>query len=92
MYTASKDETVSNLKNGAQNFRAAATDTVEDAKEDLREAANRAGRKVRGLFNTASDELTHARDTVTDQIRTSPIQSSLIALGVGFLAGMLFRR
>lgn len=92
MYTASKDDTVSNLKNGTQNFRATASETIDDTKEDLRDAANRAGRKVRGLFNTASDEITHARDSVTRQIRTSPIQSSLIALGVGFLAGALFRR
>jgi ElaB/YqjD/DUF883 family membrane-anchored ribosome-binding protein len=91
MYTASKDETVANLKNNAQNFRANASEAVDEAKDDLRDAANRAGKKVRGVFNTATEELTHARDAVTEHVRTSPVQSSIIALGLGFVIGALFR-
>jgi len=79
--TTAKDDTVSNLKNSAQ-----------DIKGDLYNAANQAGRKVRSMFNSASDEISHASDTVTAEIRTNPVRSSMIALGVGVLLGALLRR
>jgi len=81
MYTATKEDTAHNLK-----------DNMNEAKEDLRSAANSAGRKVRGFINSAGEEISHATDTVTKQIRTNPVQSSLVALGVGYLLGALFRR
>ena len=92
MYTAAKDDTVSNLKNSAQNVRSAANETFEDAKHDLRETANKAGRKVRELVHNANDEIVHAKDVVTTQIRNKPVQSSMIALGVGVVLGALLRR
>ncbi len=95
MYTA-KEDNIATMKSSAQNFRNAATnaatDVAEDAKHDLRDAANKAGRKVRNLFNNASDEISHATETVTTQIRSNPVQSSMIALGVGVLLGALLRR
>jgi ElaB/YqjD/DUF883 family membrane-anchored ribosome-binding protein len=92
MYTATKDDNISNLKNSAQNFRSAAGDVVGDPKVDLREAAGKAGRRVRDLVHSAGDELSHAKETVTTQIRTNPVQSSMIALGVGIVLGVLLRR
>lgn len=92
MYTASKDENVANLKSGAQNFRNAAEEMAADTKNDLRAAANKAGRKVRNLFNNASDEITHAKDAVTTEIRSNPVQSSIIALGLGVILGAIIRR
>ena len=68
-------------------------DTVQDlnaSKDDLRTAANDAGRKVRGFINTASEEIIHAKDTVNTQIHTKPVQSSLIALGIGYVLGRYF--
>ena len=85
MYTAVKDENIHNLKSGQDN-------SVMEAKENLRDVANQAGRKVRGMIDSATSEITHAKDTVTSQIRTKPVQSSLVALGVGFVLGALFRR
>ena len=61
-------------------------------KSDLRSAANEAGHKVRHFIDDASDRITHASETVTTQIRSNPVQSSMIALGVGFLVGLLARR
>lgn len=87
MYTTSKD-----LKNTASNIRDEAIDTAYEVKGDLRDAANNTGRKVRRFFNNATDELSHASDTVTKQVRGNPVQSSLIALGAGFVLGALFRR
>ena len=69
----------------------AAKDDVE-TKNDIRTAANMAGHKVRNLYDTARNEISHATDTVSTQIRTKPVQSSLMALGVGFVLGSLFRR
>ncbi|NBX02467.1 MAG: DUF883 family protein [Alphaproteobacteria bacterium] len=65
---------------------------ANDVKDDLQNAANQAGRKVRSLYNTASDEISHASETVTTEIRSNPIRSSVIALGVGVLLGALIRR
>ena len=48
--------------------------------------------KVLNLYNSAFDELSHATETVTTQIRTKPVQSSVVALGIGFLIGALMRR
>lgn len=92
MYTASKDETVNHLKSTAQNLRSATNETAKKAELELREAANRAGRKVRDLVHTAEDEFEHAREAVTTQIRSKPIQSGLVALGIGFVLGAILRR
>jgi len=86
--TTAKDDTVQNLKNPAQNLR----DSAAETSNDLRDAANKAGRTVRNFVHSASDELSHAKETVTTQIRTNPVQSSLVALGIGFVLGALFRR
>lgn len=92
MFTATKDDTVQTLKNSTQNFKENARETYDEAKSDLRDTANKAGRKVRHFINSATDEISHATDTVTTQIRTKPVQSSVVALGVGVVLGMLLRR
>lgn len=69
-----------------------AKETVVDLKEDFRSVANRAGRRVRDAIDHAGDELGQARDQVTTRIKDKPVESSLIALGVGFILGALFRR
>ena len=81
MFTPTKDTTVSTLK-----------DTDQDMYEDLHIAANNAGRKVRSMYNTASDEISHASAYVGTEIRANPVRSSVIALGVGVLLGALLRR
>ena len=74
------------------NAKDAANSAVAEAHYDLRQVARESGEKVRSLYNAACDEMSHAKDTVTTQIRTKPVQSSVIALGVGFMLGALFRR
>jgi ElaB/YqjD/DUF883 family membrane-anchored ribosome-binding protein len=92
MYSATKEDSLSNLKSSAKSFSSVASEVADDAKVDLRAAANSAGRQVRQFINSASDEMVSARDAVTDQIRSKPVQSSLIALGVGVVLGALIRR
>jgi hypothetical protein len=60
--------------------------------DGLHAAAHQAGESVRGLYNSASNEFTHAGDRMKAKIRSNPIRSSAIALGVGALIGMLMRR
>lgn len=63
-----------------------------DLSESLQDAAHNAGQKVRGMLHSASDEVSQAREYVGSEIRSNPVRSSVIALGVGVLLGALMRR
>jgi len=78
---ATKDDLATNLKN-----------SVHELKGDLQHAANQAGRDVRGLVNSAGNEIAHASDRVTSEIRSNPVRSAAIALGAGVLLGAILRR
>lgn len=67
-------------------------DATSEMGENLHDAAHNAGRKVRGMLHDASDELSHARDYVSTEIRSNPLRSGVIVLGVGVLLGALLRR
>ena len=90
MYSsASRDDSIPSLKSSNQNIK---DQSAADAKESLLATANKAGTKVREFIDSATDEFTNASDAVTSRIQDKPMQSALIALGVGVLAGLLFRR
>jgi ElaB/YqjD/DUF883 family membrane-anchored ribosome-binding protein len=78
-YSKIKEDNIADLKSSANEI-----------KDNISDAANKAGRKVRNLFNTANDEILEVSDKVTSEIRTNPVRSSAIALGVGVVVGMLF--
>ena len=61
-------------------------------KSDVCCSANQAGRKVREFLDTATHDACDATAAVEKQIRSNPVQSSLMAAGVGFLLGALFCR
>ncbi len=94
MYTTKENtpNAANDIKGSANNIKNEARDTLYDVKEDLHDVAARTGRRVRGLVDSASGEITHASEVVGTQIRSNPVQSSLIALGVGFIIGTLFRK
>ncbi|MCK9993462.1 MAG: hypothetical protein Dbin4_01982 [Alphaproteobacteria bacterium] len=79
--TAAKEETVKNLKQ-----------STDDLQDELHNAANQAGRKVRGMIDNAGDEVTHVSDRLASEFQTNPLRSGVIALGVGVLLGALLRR
>ena len=79
--TTAQDETVRNLKK-----------SVDDVQDGLHDAANRAGRKVRGMIDSAEDEVSYVSDKVTSEFQTHPLRSGMIALGVGVVLGALLRR
>ena len=96
MYSANANTTAKDIASDAKTTATRAKDevreTVHDIRSDLESTARKAGRKVHQYFDTASDEVVHAADVVKTQIRTNPVQSSVIALAAGFVLGALFRR
>ncbi len=83
---------VDEVKKMARNFKADATDTANAAKNDLEGVARETGTQMRAFADSAGHSLKDAGDTVAVKIRDNPIQSTLIALGVGLLAGIIYRR
>lgn len=67
-------------------------DTANDLRGDLESTAHRAGRKARKLLDTATTEINHAGTKVVREVRTNPVRSSVIALGIGAVLGALLRR
>ena len=62
------------------------------SKDECSEFAHEAGHKLREAIDKASSEVRDATDATMEQVRSKPVQSSLIALGIGFLSGLLLRR
>jgi ElaB/YqjD/DUF883 family membrane-anchored ribosome-binding protein len=60
--------------------------------DNLYDAAHNAGKKVRSILHSAGDEISHAKEYVGTEIRSNPLRSGVIALGVGVLLGALLRR
>jgi ElaB/YqjD/DUF883 family membrane-anchored ribosome-binding protein len=60
--------------------------------DGLNSAAHHAGTSVRSMLNSASEELSYAGNRVKSEIRSNPVRSTAIALGVGALIGLLIRR
>jgi ElaB/YqjD/DUF883 family membrane-anchored ribosome-binding protein len=66
--------------------------SASSVEEDLRRAANQAGRKVREFVDTATHEVMDTSEKVETQIRSHPLAATAAAAGIGFLLGALFRR
>lgn len=104
MYTPTKNESHPKSKEqdfqiSGQNLMNTIDDTVIEVKEDLNDAANSANKAVGGVcklvnnaVDAANDELEYVKDAVATKIRSNPVQSSVIALGVGFIIGTLVSR
>jgi ElaB/YqjD/DUF883 family membrane-anchored ribosome-binding protein len=69
-----------------------ATEHLDETLDKASSYANEAGKKVRGVFDRTSDSVKGVTHTVTTEIKEKPIQSSLIALGAGYILGSLLRR
>ena len=68
-------------------------------KDECCAIANKAGRKLRETVDSMNDETKDIADNVAKTtenviktVRDKPLQATMIAAGVGFLAGLLFRR
>ncbi len=60
--------------------------------DDMQHAANSAGTAVRDMADKVVEETSHATHDVISFVRTNPMQSSMLALGAGFVIGALLRR
>lgn len=86
------NELKSDAKQAVKDARHDIRDTIENISGDVTYLANKAGREIRGYIDTAGDEFTRATDVVTDEIRTNPLRSILVALGAGFVLGAFLRK
>lgn len=75
-----------------RDLRKASDSTLSEVTNELSDYANKAGREVRHLIDSTSEQLTQYGDKVTFEIRNHPVRSSAIALGIGVVLGALIRR
>jgi ElaB/YqjD/DUF883 family membrane-anchored ribosome-binding protein len=91
------------LRAAAADFKEAASAKVENIQQaagqkadELREAAEGKAQELRGAAETAwSDARSQAKSWNTEgeaYVRGNPTKAVLIALGLGFLLGLLFRK
>jgi len=80
------------LKDSARGFKSDVKEAASAVGDDLEAVARRTGQQARHLADSAEHSLSDIGATVTHKIRNNPIQSSLIALGIGLTIGMLYRR
>jgi ElaB/YqjD/DUF883 family membrane-anchored ribosome-binding protein len=107
MFTASKDNKMSgvkdemthegghpidNVKEAARNFKNEAGKTARAVTDDLEDTARRTGHHMRELADSAGHGLSDIGQTMALKIRDKPVQSSFIALGIGLVFGMLYSR
>jgi ElaB/YqjD/DUF883 family membrane-anchored ribosome-binding protein len=83
---------VHDVKEAIHRLKGDARDAAAAVKDDLEDVARRTGRQVRELADSAGHNVTDVAGTMTAKIRDNPIQSSMIALGLGFVFGVLYRR
>jgi hypothetical protein len=92
VYNAIKDDSYQTPKSFSKTYPSDDRGALSDTKNDLQDTAAQVGNKVNNFVGSASDEISHAASTATNRIRGNPVQSSLIALGTGFILGTLLRR
>lgn len=98
MFTAAtKEDIKSDVKNGAARVSNDVRQTAKNVRDDLNKAnlegtVQALGQRVHDYIDSATNEINDASNRLTSQIRTNPVQSSVVALAIGVLVGMVFRR
>jgi ElaB/YqjD/DUF883 family membrane-anchored ribosome-binding protein len=85
---ASGKKVADDARHGAYRVVSDVDDTLSSIGEDVKNMAHNAGQRFREFADSAED----AKEAVTTKISDNPMSSALIALGIGFLIGNLFRR
>ena len=62
---------------------------VQHASEIVTDRARKAEARIRQFTDHAGDDIVRVRDQTTQAINEHPIPSTLIALGVGFVIGVM---
>ena len=87
-----KDLAANDIKRTANSVKRDLRNGSAGIVDDISDYANQAGQKARMMIDSASDELEHAGEQISREIRRNPLRSGLIAVGTGIILGMLFRR
>jgi ElaB/YqjD/DUF883 family membrane-anchored ribosome-binding protein len=96
-------ENTKNIKAAVKENTQAVTEELHDSAKkisrlatkgahELHDAADKAGAVLNDAYQIATENLTHAADSVKTKIRTKPVQATLIALGAGIILGALLNR
>lgn len=96
-------ETYNDAKRTAANIKGDLRDASQSLSSDIyattRDTAQKVGERLNEFAHDTAERFSDVRDVVSDKmstatttIRENPINASLIALGVGFLVGMLASR
>lgn len=80
------------VKDSARHFKDSTKDAAASIKDDLGAVAQRTTKQVRELADAAEHNLADIGDAMANKIHNHPVQSTLIALGVGVVVGLLYRR
>jgi ElaB/YqjD/DUF883 family membrane-anchored ribosome-binding protein len=86
------NDTVADAKTTANSAKRDLRDATDETRNELSGYAEKAGREVRHFIDATSDQLHDVSDRVSGEIRSNPLRSSAIALGVGVVLGALLRR
>jgi len=83
---------IHDVKEAARHFKGDAKDAAAAVRDDLEDVARRTGHHARELADSAGHSLADVGAAMKVKIRDNPVQSSLIALGIGLMVGALYRR
>ena len=107
MFTSNKDNKLNAAKDGMINEGVRGLDAAKQTarvlsdevcgaptttKSDWEDKMQQAGYRAQELIDSSRDSLVHTGQAVKTRIRGNPVQSSLIALGFGYIIGKIFRR
>jgi ElaB/YqjD/DUF883 family membrane-anchored ribosome-binding protein len=85
-------EATGNNRSPTVEFREKATQVQKDIRELSAAAKDVAAEKVDHWYKEGREKVVQFEQTLENRIRSHPLQSVMIAAGVGFLAGYLVSR
>jgi len=81
-----------NCASTAQETKQKLKDLAQRFHNDPEGTAHQVGKELRGLLDSAGDNLHDVSESVTTKIHQKPVESSFVALGIGALIGLLLGR
>ena len=92
MFGALNKETTSSIKEDLTRLKGDLGRAAGEVRGNLDVMAHEAGLKARQVYNSTSETTKYELQNVRRKIHEKPVQSSLIALGIGIVLGSMFRR
>jgi len=89
---AKNQTTVDDIRDGARRIKEDVRQAAGTFKNDIEDVAREAGAQARACAGSVEKNVKDTLGSVTNKINDNPVQSSVIALGVGVLLGLVFFR